>query len=228
MLNLFAVAQAKKNKTTANKFAQNQKYFSFNPFGFTEPQMAIGAGFGNRFSLRSEYFTELSYVFKTPFYSYQASSLSGFRLVSQYRYHFLPAGIHTGNSGYKKERVTKTERFVGIEFRLKMYGFSGTNTFVNNTTQDTLKSVAYNANAVSLGGAIVFGNTYNISKNRKWKIEVTAGIGARHKLVNFKGALKEYEIIIRRKPDGLSPPYVFEAVGMPYIPCTIRLKYIIN
>lgn len=213
LLNLFAAAQSKKNKTATQGLAKGEKYFSFNPFGLAEPQMAIGAGFGCRFSERSEYFTELSYLLKTPFYSYQANSLKGFRFLGQYRYHFLR---------------TNTNRFIGAEFRLKMYDFTGNNTFVNNTSHDTLKSVSYNANAISLGGAIVFGNTYNISKNGRWKIEITAGIGAKQKLVNFKGALKEYEVIIRRKLDGLAPPYIFEAVGMPYIPCTIRLKYLIN
>jgi Protein of unknown function (DUF3575) len=213
LLNLFAAAQSKKNKTATHGLTQSEKYFSFNPFGLAEPQMAIGAGFGCRFSERSEYFTELSYLLKTPFYSYQANSLNGFRFLGQYRYHFLQKN---------------TNRFIGAEFRLKMYEFTGKNTFVNNTSHDTLKSVSYNANAVSLGGAIVFGNTYNLSRNGMWKIEITAGIGAKHKLVSFKRALKEYEVIIQSKPDGLAPPYIFEAVGMPYIPCTIRLKYLIN
>lgn len=228
LLNLLAAAQVEKNKATPNSLAQGKKYFSFNPFGLAEPQMAIGAGFSNRFTSRSEYFTEVSYIAKTPFYSYQASSLSGFRFLSQYRYHFLPASMRTKNTDLKKERMANAERFVGLEFRLKMYAFSGTNTFVNKTTQDTLRSVAYKANAVSLGGAVVFGNTYNISKNQKWKIEITAGIGVKHKIVNIKDELKGYEIVIQRKPDGLAPPYIFEAVGMPYIPCTIRLKYLIN
>lgn len=212
LLNLFAAAQSKKQKTAAQGFTKSEKYFSFNPLGLAEPQMAIGAGFGYRFSERSEYFTELSYLLKTPFYSYQANSLKGFRFLGQYRYHLQK----------------KNNWFIGAEFRLKMYEFTGNNTFVNNTSQDTLKSVSYNANAVSLGGAFVFGNTFNISKNGMWKIEITAGIGAKQKLVSFTGALKEYEIIINRKLDGLAPPYVFEAVGMPYIPCTIRLKYHIH
>ena len=213
LFNLFAAAQPKKNKTATHRFTKSEKYFSFNPFGLVEPQMAIGAGFGCRFSVRSEYFTELSYLLKTPFYSYQATSLNGFRFLGQYRYHFLQ---------------TNTDRFIGAEFRLKMYDFTGNNTFVNNTSHDTLSNVPYKANAVSLGGAIVFGNTYTISKNRKWKIEITAGIGAKQKLVSFKGVLKDYEVIIKRKLDGIAPPYIFEAVGMPYIPCTIRLKYLIN
>ncbi|MBP6025233.1 DUF3575 domain-containing protein [Ferruginibacter sp.] len=212
LLNLFAGAQSKKNKTATQGLDKGEKYFSFNPLGLGEPQMAIGAGFGCRFSKRSEYFTELSFLLKTPFYSYQANSLKGFRFLGQYRYHL---------------RIN-TNRFIGAEFRLKMYDFTGTNTFVNNTSHDTLKSVSYNANAISLGGAIVFGNTYTISKNRKWKIEITAGIGAKQKLVSLKGALKDYEVIIKRKLDGIAPPYIFEAVGMPYIPCTIRLKYLIN
>jgi hypothetical protein len=221
-------AQQIKSKSSNRRFTATERYFTFNPLALAEPQIAIGAGFGNRFSERSEYFTELSYIAKTPFYDYQANSLHGFRFLSQYRYHFFGTGKPLINLGLRKERNTKHNRFIGAEFRLKMYNFSGNNTFVNNTSNDTLRSISYNANAISLGGAILFGRAYNISKNGNWKIEITAGIGAKQKLVNFKGILKDYEIIIQRKPDGLAPPYIYEAVGMPYFPCSIRLKYIIN
>ena len=43
---------------------ENQKYYTFNPISLAEPHMAIGIGFGNRFSERSEYFAELSYLNK--------------------------------------------------------------------------------------------------------------------------------------------------------------------
>jgi len=221
-------AQQIKGISTKQRFTEREKYFSFNPLALAEPQMAIGAGFGNRFSERSEYFTELSYLFKTPFYSYQANSLKGVRFLSQYRYHFFGTGRPLINSGFKKERKTKHNRFIGAEFRLKMYNFSGKNTFVNNNSHDTIINISYKANAVSLGGAIVFGSTYNISKSGKLKIEITAGIGAKQKFVHFKDIVKDYEIIIQRKPDGLAPPYIYEAVGMPYIPCTIRLRYLID
>jgi hypothetical protein len=221
-------AQQIKAKSNKHRFTETEKYFSFNPFALAEPQIAIGAGFGNRFSERSEYFTELSYIAKTPFYDYQANSLHGFRFLSQYRYHFFGTGKPLINLGLRKERKTKQNRFIGAEFRLKMYNFSGKNTFVNNISNDTLRSISYNANAISLGGAILFGRTYTISKSGNWKIEITSGIGAKQKLVNFKGNLKDYEIIIQRRFDGWAPPYIYEAVGMPYLPCSIRLKYIIN
>ncbi len=221
-------AQQIKDKSFRHRFTKTEKYFSFNPFGLAEPQIAIGAGFGNRFSERGEYFAELSYIAKTPFYDYQANSLHGFRFLSQYRYHFLGTGRPLINSGFKMERNKKQNRFIGAEFRLKMYNFSGKNTFVNDTNSDTIRSISYNAKAISLGGAILFGSTYNISKSGNWKIEITAGIGAKQKFVNFRGVLKDYEIIINRKPDGLAPPYIYEAVGMPYLPCCIRLKYMIE
>jgi len=126
LLNLFAAAQSKQHKTAVQGLTKSEKYFSFNPLGLAEPQMAIGAGFGCRFSGRSEYFTELSYLLKTPFYSYQANSLKGFRFLGQYRYHLQK----------------RNNWFIGAEFRLKMYEFTGNNTFVINTSMDKVKSVS--------------------------------------------------------------------------------------
>src|SRR5437868_768442 len=87
--NLLVNAQQKSNNPAARHFSETEKYFSFNPFGLIEPQVALGIGYGNRFTERSEYFTELSYVGKNYIYGDLLASLHGARLITQYRYHFL-------------------------------------------------------------------------------------------------------------------------------------------
>ena len=111
---------------------------------------------------------------------------------------------------------------------MKNYSFSDKNTFVNYKIFDTLKNINYSANALSLGGALIFGGTFNISKNGKWKLEYTAGIGGKQKLIRFKNLSKDYEVIRQRKPDVLRAPYIYEGVGSVCIPATIRFRYYIN
>ena len=220
-------AQIKFTKTKNNRIVQSEKYLSFNPFGLAEPQLAIGFGFGNRFSSRSEYFSELSYIFKTPFYSYDANDLRGFRLIAQYRYHFLQQWKPLIDLGMKSnERRARYSPFIAAEFRLKSFGFSGKNNFVNTSTHDTLSLFSYSANAVSIGGAVIFGSSYKL--NARLKLEITAGIGAKQKLINYKNLAKGYEVMWQRRPDSLGPPDIDEAVGMPYFPCTIRIRYAIH
>ena len=227
-----ANAQQTKRKSTRQHFTATEKYFSFNPLALAEPKIAIGAGFGNRFSERSEYFTELSYIAKHPFYDMQEKSLHGFRFLAQYRYHFLQRWrplINLGNfTRASRERNARQHPFIGIEFRLKPFNFTDKRTFLKSSPPDTLNSFLYKANAVSVGGAILFGETYNISSNGKWKLEVTAGIGGKVKIIKYKNLPVGYDPLFIQGGFGLKPPANDEAVGMPYFPFCIRLKYIID
>jgi len=223
---LLVNAQQKSNTPAARHFADTEKYFSFNPFGLIEPQVAIGIGYGNHFTERSEYFTELSYVGNNYIYGNLLSSLHGARLITQYRYHFLQQWKPILNLRLRIRKV-KTDPFMGIEFRMKGYNFSDRNSFVNLTAHDTLKNVLYSANVFSIGGGILFGRTIDIGANGNWKLEITAGIGAKQKFVTLKDHPAGYEPVKNQRID-LGPPSIFEAVGMPYVPCTIRLRYMID
>jgi hypothetical protein len=222
-------AQQIKNKSSNRRFTATEKYFSFNPFALAEPQIAIGAGFGNRFSERSEYFTELSYIAKHPFYEMQEKSLHGFRFLAQYRYHFLQKWKPLINLGLmNRQRRASQNPFIGFEFRLKYFNFSGTTTFVRSLPPDTLSNFLYKANAVSIGGAVLSGSTFDLSRNGKWKFEFTIGIGAKNKIVKFKnisGSYFSYRILPK---DGPVIPLIYEEAGSPYIPCTLRLRYVIR
>ena len=62
-------------------------------------------------------------------------------------------------------------------------------------------------------------------------MEMTAGIGAKQKFVKYKNLPPGYELYVppfNRKPDALRPPEIDEAVGMPYFPCVLRLRYVID
>jgi hypothetical protein len=229
LITFFVDAQIKKDKEQLHRFTRTEKYFSFNPFGLIEPQVAIGIGYGNRFSERSEYFTELSYVGNNYIYGDLLSSLNGARLLLQYRYHLLQQWKPLFNLHLRyREKKRREQPFVAAEFRLKFFDFSDRNTFINNATHDTLHNVPYAASVISIGGAIVFGSTYKISANGKWWLEATLGIGAKQKFVHFKTVPDNYTIPKFYSKDFGFIPQIYEAVGMPYVPGTIRLRYIID
>jgi len=225
-----ANAQQVRFKMDEDRFTETEKYFSFNPLALAEPQIAIGAGFGNRFSKRSEYFAELSYVAKQPFYKYTAhKSLHGIRFIAQYRYHFLQQWrplINLGES--RRRRHARHNPFVGLEFRVKPFNFSANSTFVRDSPADTLTDFLYRAKAVSLGGALIFGETYHLSSDGKWKLEFTMGIGGKVKIVDYKNIPDGYKPFLLKGGWGLTPPGAAEAIGLPYFPCALRLRYVID
>jgi hypothetical protein len=214
---VITVESAAQKKIANNHLPKRQKTITFNPLSIAEPQAAAGLGFTNSITARSGYFTELSYIFKAPFYGGADPITGGCRWLLQYRYNLL-----------KKRRW---DYFWGAEFRLKGYGFTGTNAFVNKAINDTLNKYNYKANATSVGGAVLFGAIFNLSKNSRWQMEMTFGIGAKQKLVKYKNLPEGYELYVPpfyRKPDVLGPPDINEAVGMPYLPLAIRVRYQIN
>ena len=189
----------------------SQKMISFNPFSLFEPQAAIGIGFDHIVTQQWGYFTELSYVFKTPFYKNPDPITGGFRWLVQYRY-YLKAG---GGWDY----------FIAPEFRMKGYGFTGSRNFENLQTADTLANVPYKANALSVGGGLLAGTGFNLTKNGQWRGEISAGIGARHKFVRYKNLPQGYKPVVYENACGFCPPQFDKAIGMPYFPMALRIKY---
>lgn len=223
-------AQSGIKKTVAPNPDFREKYFSINPFSPAEPIFAIGPAFGLRTTLRSEYFTELAYISKSPFYDYDnLISLKGARLLLQYRYHFLQRWKPILNYGsWQQQLAGKVNFFGGLEFRYKPFNFSSRRTYINETTHDTLHNYVFNAKAVSIGVGIVFGGTINISRNNKWKLEFTCGIGAKQKLIRFINIPEGYTYEIPIAKDGHLIPRLEEEAGTAFIPSAIRLRYVIN
>ena len=191
----------------------SERYVSLNPFSFLEGEMAIGAGFSNRFSRRSEYFTELSYLVKNPMYEF-VNALHGFRVIGQYRYHYLPRVQREG-----------AEHFVGVEFRLKQYYFADSLGFINASTHDTLSRYPYHATATVFGGAVFVGISQNLSANRRWRVEFTFGFGIKQKNVSFNNIPRGYEPEIIPPKEWGYVPKIYESKATVYIPSALRIQY---
>jgi hypothetical protein len=175
--------------------------------------MAIGAGFSNRFTRRSEYFTELSYLVKNPMYEF-VNSLHGFKVIGQYRYHYVPRVEREG-----------AEHFAGVEVRLKQYYFADTLAFINASTHDTLSRYPYRARATVLGGAVFIGVSRNLSVNSRWRVEFTFGFGIKQKNVSFNNIPRGYEAVIIQPKEWGYVPKIYESKATVYIPSALRIQY---
>jgi hypothetical protein len=228
VISFVSFSQKKKSKI-GNSYDDKEKYFSINFFSVAEPQFAIGPSFGNRFTERSEYFLELAYVAKTPFYDWRSfERLRGARMILQYRYHFLQQWrplINFGN-GIRRMRE-KHQPFIGVELRLKPISFTTTGNFINTTVNDTLYGYSFSANAFTYGGALIFGETFNLSANEKWKLELTMGIGAKQRNVKLKTVPAGYKVLPVERV-AFQSPLLQEEAGGALIPFAVRLRYILD
>lgn len=214
------------SKKSANSFTESQKYITFNPLALIEPQMAIGAGFGNRFTERSEYFIELSYILKQPFYNAQPENerVNGYRLITQYRYHLLQnykANMIMGKSSNNRNR--KHNPFLAVEFKIKAFNYNTERVLANKTTLDTLQKMNYETNNFNIGAALLFGETYDISEH--FKFELTIGIAGKDRTIKYKNAKPGYEEIGKRRTDTYSPLNIDNPGATPYFAVALRLKY---
>ncbi|WP_462253610.1 hypothetical protein [Ferruginibacter sp.] len=226
-------SQERQSNFNSRMYTSPAKYISFNPLGLLEPQTAICMGVGTRFSERSEFFTEIAYLGRNRVYKYhELVFYHGFRFLAQYRYHFLQQWRPIINLGriteYQRKRRQKNQFFIGVEFRFKPVQFSAYNNFENKVTADTLNKFKYKASTQSIGGAILLGETFNLSKNGNWFLEFTIGIGAKHKFVKYKNLPQGYSVVPKQPLEWNFVPDIDESIGMPYIPSTFRLRYIIR
>lgn len=233
---IFSLAQ-KGEKNAINGFKET--YFSFAPLAIFEPHFALGGSFGQRITARSEYFTEASYVAQIPIFNQRDrnnnlfnTQLKGARIILQYRYHFFKKGKPILNLMSREKRIALAEKwqpFIGIEFRFKSYNFTSYADFINRSIADTLWGQMFTAHANVLGGALIFGNTFNLTKDKRWKLELTYGIGGKQRFVKLKSLSNEYEVYhsFMRK-DGPYIPPLYEEVGSLIIPFAIRLRYCIK
>lgn len=217
-------AQTKKGETTVK-----EKYISFNIPALAEPHLAIGPSAGIRVTDRSELFTEAAFVTLSPFnYVFNADidKLRGARLILQYRYHFLQQWRPLFNikSASKQHRSIR-QPFVAAEFRLKPLSFNTQSTLVNYNTNDTLHNYPFRANTITLGGALIFGNTFNLSSDGKWKLEFSAGLGAKHRLIRKNTLPAGYQLpFVERIAFQL--PRLYEETGTAIFPVAVRLRYL--
>lgn len=207
-----------------DSYATSGNYFSFQPLALFESPTAVGIGFGSRLSKRSEIFHSIDYLTPNPLFPEHRAITSGFRSITQYRYHFLrPMRPLIKRRFAKSEKKRRYESFMAVEFRFKKYNLSGTANFINQALQDTLFNHPYQAKANVLGGAILFGAAYGLGDGGRCKIEVTLGIGHKQRTVRFKDIPENYKV------SDLNPRMfslnLYESLGSPYLPFAIRLRY---
>ncbi len=207
----FLFAQTKKEQLVSSP---HNVYITFNPLGIAELQSTFGAGIHLPFNNRITFFTEIAAVFKNPVYKNPDDIKFGLRNITQFRY-------------YSKTRKRSTS-FIALEARIKYYSFNNVRTFINEVIKDTLKQVSHTAVALSVGGGIVFGSRFPLSKNQKWQMELTAGIGVKNKSVFFRNINNNYSPEYVLGGSGMRIPAIDEPGGMPYLPCAIRICYLIR
>jgi hypothetical protein len=224
-INLVVNAQTIMTSNQRKIEREKTKFFTVNPFSMAEPQFAFGVGFGNRVTKRSGYFTEVSYVAKTPFYGAKLVSLNGYRLIAQYRYYLLR---EDRRSYFLHKRKQRMKGFIGVELRLKQYNFSDTTSYSFNISRPGLNSTPvygylYKANAFKMAGAIIVGEEIEISD--RLKIDFTMGIGLGHKQVKFNNIPDGYETIINERKFDWGIPKIYENHLQPTFIYALRLKY---
>ncbi|MBL0337064.1 MAG: hypothetical protein IPP73_17565 [Chitinophagaceae bacterium] len=217
-------SQDEEKKPTKNTY---DSYLVYSPFSWLEGQMPVGLGFARQFTERSEVYTELAWVTKSPFYSTEPESLSGFRAIAQYRYHINSGGFPIFGFFRRQKRFIRnvSESFIGLEGRIKTYNFSAKYDFINPTAADTLHKYLYKANAFVWGGAIIFGKAFSISRNDRLQAEINIGIGGKEKTVKYKNLPAGYKPVTTIGGWGLKPPGIQESMGNPYFPCAVRIRY---
>lgn len=226
---LQAVSQGSEKKKTSRS-QDLEKYISMNFFAAAEPQFALGPSFGIRYTERSEFFAEAAYVTRTPFYdNNKLTRLNGARFIIQYRYHFLqqwrPLFPFLGD---RRNLRARQQPFIGLEWRMKPLSFSSKGTFINSTTADTLSGYSFRANSFTYGGALIFGETLNLSADEKWKLEITAGIGAKNRLVKLKSVPPGYSVYDPPPAEWFRIPAPETEAGGILFPFAIRLRYVID
>lgn len=199
------------NKKPLQQLLPHKVYFSFNPLGIAEFQSTIGAGIHIPLNNQTALFTEIAAVFKNPVYNNPDDIRFGYRNIIQLRY-------------YSKTRKRSTS-FIAFEARIKHYSFNNVRTFLNETIRDTLNNFNHTAVALSVGGGIVFGTTLPLSKNKKWQMELTGGVGVKNKTVFFRNINKNYKPEYVLAGSGMRLPALDEPGGMPYLPWAIRICY---
>lgn len=222
----FHVSAQPKTDSTFKKV----KFVSFNLFSLLEPPMAFGVGFGNRWTKRSGFFSEIAYLIPNPLYPNNQNGATGFRFIAQYRSHILKARhrllfLHSSEEKLRMNNLS----FAAVEFRAKNYLFSATSDFVNQTAGDTLRGYVYSARATVIGGAVLWGNGFLSGANGKWRVEITSGIGIKHKFIRFKNVPAGFvPVDLYPKREWAFGPKAYDQLTTPYFPFTLRLQYKLN
>jgi hypothetical protein len=184
---------------------------SLNPLGIFEPQAAIGLGVGYQFDQHWQLWLESSYLFQV--YTNNPSCIGGIREILAMKYYF---GL-------------RQSLFFSGEFRWKQVYFHDVADFIDENTYLAVPGDRYTLENIVFGGAISFGGRIRISKDHRWRLEPSFGLG-------FKGRT----VVRQDVPDyyryAKNPNFLVSAFSEPernsarvtiYLPATVRFVYVL-
>lgn len=191
----------------ASKVPVRRWILTYNPMGLLEPPAAIGLGIGYRPFKEVELWSETSFL-TNGFYHTQGP-LTGIRQICQLR--FFPYG---------------TSFFVAGELRYKSYQFRSREEFYDSLTHDTLHQFSNFARHYFFGMAVQLGWRVNATRNGRFQLEATFGLGFRKGYVKREGVPAGY-LYMNNKidfnfsgPNGEVPPI--------YFPGSLRLVWLLG
>lgn len=186
-----------------------------NTLSLLEPQQAaVGAGINYKIARRWDVSAEFNYLFE------------GF---------VQDLDDYTTNGGYRTiftlKRFSKSRIFFyGIDARIKYFSFTDKRDFINPVTADTLFNLVHNASNTLIGAAAIVGLRIPISKNRKWALELNAGLGNKYRTVKRKNIPAGYEydrgIIPVPKHYNIVTDQDISGPNNFYFPAGIRIMYL--
>jgi hypothetical protein len=199
----------------AVSFAQDRKSswrVGVNPLALAESQISVGPAVAYRYANRFELWSEVSCIFANSYMPRHWKNMKGLRFILQTRYYL----------GESKAF------FVTPELRLKTYSFDNSLNFINATTADTLNAFPFKERQFLAGGALVLGRQYHLSKKNGLKLEITAGLGAKHRFIKRKNIPGGYRFNNIKGGFALKPAYEDDNTGTVLFPVGFRLMWEIN
>jgi hypothetical protein len=183
-----------------------------NPLAPGESQMSAGPAMAYRLNNRFELWSEASYIFANSYMPRNWKNMKGVRFILQPRYYLGEAKTF----------------FVTPEFRLKSYSFDNSLNFINATTADTLHAFPFRERQLLVGGALVAGKQYPLSRKNGLYLEITAGLGAKHRFIKRSDIPAGYSFNNIKGGFALKPAYEDDNTGTVLFPVGVRLMWEIN
>jgi hypothetical protein len=181
---------------------------SFNPYGLIEPPAAIGLGIGYRPFKEVELWSETSFL--TNMFYHTQGPLTGIRQICQLK--FFP--------------YEGSDFFVAGELRYKSYQYRNKDSFIDSVTHDTLLQFSNFQRHYFFGMAAQLGWRGNLTKNGRFQLEATVGLGFRKGYVKREGIPAGYSYVNTKVdfnfsgPNGEVPPV--------YFPGSMRLIWLLG
>jgi hypothetical protein len=181
------------------------------PLALIEPNATFDIGYIYTLKARKKIFINAGVLLPFNFYKGNLPfNNGGFRIVAQYR------------------EYNKNDYFYGFELRYRHVAFDNIGKSFKNTVDNSIVFLNNpNTRADIYAGAFIFGVQEHISKNKKWNIEATIGIGVRFKNVSYKNTKATFipfENYFERRS---WVPVRNENIGTVHMPGTFRLIYVL-